>query len=160
MHKGTAYPYHWYYWATECLFFPGYAPWMVTTLLSPGQPYPWQAVCSVIQTSFHAHNAAADCTQVSWFWLLDFTDPSFTLTLSLEQETFAGVNYAVWKAIVSQIAGTWTCYYFQEAPLYSFGVPVSPWWSLHDPASARDGPSIGFRPATWSEVVGPGPHPL
>lgn len=152
MHKGRSYPWDWYYWSTECFFYPGYVPWQMATVVSLGQPVPWFNVGNLVQQSYNA-NHFGDATQVSWNWYPDLPDDPFNyFVLSVEQESFSGVVYAVWKLTYTEITVKGVAYYFQPAPLYSCGIPVAPWWSLHDPTSARDGPYLGFRPALWSEI--------
>ena len=154
MHVGHDYPYHWYYWSTECFFWPGYVPWQMMCANSFSQPYPWDRVSIFSAEPSGQGLLVPDCTQITWRWYATGSYLYNILRVSVEQEKIGGRNYAVWKATIGNIfvdaASVW---YFQPAPKYLCAIPVDYWWTLHDPDSAKNGPALGFSPALGGEVT-------
>jgi hypothetical protein len=159
MHKGKEYPFHWYYWGTECFFWPGYVPWQMLLTPVTASPAPWQGVWQSTPRVFREGEYVADKTQFWWEVVLDHSPLWPFLRISVEQEVFAGQTYAVWKAVLFNLFTTGAeAWYFQPSPLYFTRVINSQWWTAHDPATPQNGPYIAFRPAAWHEITSQ-PHP-
>ncbi len=159
MHKGHSYPYHWYYWATECYFWPGYCPWQLVLLPSIDNNPPWSALDLNPEEVSLPGTLVPDRTQIVWTFLLPHADPGSMLTVSCEQETIGGITYAVWVAEERDLfLGATFAYSFLPSPLRAQPNAVYTWRKTHDPTVTPDGPTIGFRPARWDEIsVAPGP---
>lgn len=153
-HKGRIHPYHWYYWATECQFFPGYVSWQMVIDHVTAYGPPWYAAVGLVGQLSTPGTYVPDKTQMTWTYGGALLPGHYYLFFSLEQEEISGVVYAVWKCdLFAYLIPVGSCYYFKPAPQFEFGLTFGRWWSLHDPASARDGPAIEIRPAKWNEIT-------
>jgi len=155
-HIGRTYPYFPDYWATECLFWPGFAPWK---LALPNQfiaGAPWNLISGKGLLISNGGEVVDDRTQISWTFHPIPGEPLLTLVVSLEQEELVDAKYAVWVALLKLgLFDIGTLWYFQPSPQYTCAVPLSPWWDVHDPAAMPTGPSMDMRPATYAEGGSP-----
>lgn len=154
MHKGRSYPYDWYFWGTECFFWPGFVPWQLRVTNFPGVGYPWDQLSHISVACSIPAIGVPDRTQVYWEWPMGGVGGLIRVRVSVEKEMIYGRDWAVWNADAYDIAfNHTTVWLFQGHPQYTFLAPGQHWWTVHDPHAGATGPFLGFRPARWNEIT-------
>lgn len=156
MHKGSAYPYHPTFYATEAFFWPGYLPWkMVLDVTATGTP-PWNIYPSLYQEISIPGVVSASGHTVTY----DFTAhvPGYGLRLVIDDYVDAGWLNARWRLqLISGIAMWAFASNLQPTPLRSVFCNRWPIYAGSIPYPAVGPPPYLLRPAIYLEGGSPWP---
>jgi len=159
MHVGKNYPFHPVYWATECIFWPGFVPWKTRCFNLLPNVAPWDALDTHFDAISEAGIAVPDATQMSWHWSLDPPSTATDLSISVEMIEFSGVNYCRFNAVL-RTSGVLTAeaWCYQSFPQRSCTFLTGDLWDVNHPVHSGNIVNLNLVPATFAE--GGSPFPL
>lgn len=156
MHRGRTYPYHPNYWATECIFWPGFVPWKMVSSVTRVNTAPWDKIVVGSVGVSDVGICVPDSTQISWHWSLVPPNLATDLVLSVEMISFLGVNYCRWKLKLSlgivEVADAW---WYQPYPSFTSGFISGSCTDVNNPDGSGNAVWIQCSCATYAEGGSP-----